>query len=53
MLKKNKQKLFENDIKIYEIKWYPCGQITASSGRNAGMMTHMPPLMVRKAQWRR
>lgn len=53
MLKKNKQKFFEDDIKIFEIKWYPWSQSEVSSSGNKTRITHMPPLMVRKAQWRK
>jgi hypothetical protein len=53
MADKNNDKLFCASLKIYELKWYPNGTTCLSSGQHTIKPAHVPPLMVRKAQWRR
>jgi hypothetical protein len=53
MTKKDNDRLFRANLKIYELKWYPNGTSCISSGQRCVKPAHVPPLMVRKAQWRR
>ena len=46
-------KLFRANLKIYELKWYPKGITCLSPGHRSVKPVNVPPLMVRKAQWRR
>jgi len=50
---KKNNRLFRANLKIYELKWYPNGTSCLSSGQHCVRPAHVPPLMVRKAQWRR
>ncbi len=38
---------------IYEIQWYPSTVGCVCTGRRKAKPRQMPPLMVRKAEWRR
>lgn len=46
-------RLFRANLKIYELKWYPKGITCLSPGHRSVKPANVPPLMVRKAQWRR
>jgi len=46
-------RLFRANLKIYELKWYPKGITCLSPGHWSVKPVNVPPLMVRKAQWRR
>ncbi|MHC4654163.1 MAG: hypothetical protein ACYS91_03985 [Planctomycetota bacterium] len=49
-LKKDKLPL---KIKLFTIRWYPSSRSCANTDRQRLNPQHMPPLMVRKAEWRR
>jgi hypothetical protein len=38
---------------LFSIRWYPSNRSCASSGSQSVKPQQMPPLMVRKAEWRR
>ncbi|MHC4075910.1 MAG: hypothetical protein ACYSRZ_05800 [Planctomycetota bacterium] len=40
-------------VKIFEITWYPSSRSCINPGQQKAKPQHMPPLMVRKAEWRR
>jgi hypothetical protein len=46
-------RLFRVNLKIYELKWYPKGITCLTPGHRSVKPANVPPLMVRKAQWRR
>jgi hypothetical protein len=46
-------RLFRANLKIYELKWYPKGITSLTPGHRSVKPANVPPLMVRKAQWRR
>jgi hypothetical protein len=46
-------RLFLANLKIYELKWYPKGITCLTPGHRSVKPANVPPLMVRKAQWRR
>lgn len=46
-------RLFRTNLKIYELKWYPKGITCLTPGHRSVKPANVPPLMVRKAQWRR
>ncbi|MBN1805408.1 MAG: hypothetical protein JW837_09170 [Sedimentisphaerales bacterium] len=39
--------------KLFTIRWYPSSRSCVSSGKRKVKAQQMPPLMVRKAEWRR
>jgi hypothetical protein len=50
--KEKKHKLF-TELQIVRIQWYP-GSRNSANGKNKKIGTeNLPPLMVRKAEWRR
>jgi hypothetical protein len=53
MFGKIKKEKFPIEVKMFEIQWYP--NLKACPGKMAkgAKMQQMPPLMVRKAEWRR
>jgi hypothetical protein len=53
MLSDNKKSPFIANLKTFEIKWYPNGTSCLTSGQRTVKPAHVPPLMVRKAEWRR
>ncbi|MFA5423936.1 MAG: hypothetical protein WC374_08780 [Phycisphaerae bacterium] len=46
-------KLFLLNLKPYNLKWYPGGITCVSSGKRCLKPSNVPPLMVRKAPWRK
>jgi hypothetical protein len=40
-------------IEIFTLQWYPSNRNCARSARRKGKLQRMPPLMVRKPEWRR
>jgi hypothetical protein len=50
---KLKEKEFPVKIEIYDVRWYPSGRSCVRRGRRKVQPAQMPPLMVRKAEWRR
>ena len=53
MLRKHKKETFCPKLDIYEIKWYPNNTGFLGNGTRRIKPRQMPPLMVRKAEWRR
>ncbi|MHC4570762.1 MAG: hypothetical protein ACYS0C_01620 [Planctomycetota bacterium] len=49
-LRKNKLPL---NIKLFDIRWYPSNKSCVNTGGQKLKPHQMPPLMVRKAEWRR
>jgi hypothetical protein len=49
-LKKNRLPL---KPKLFTIQWYPSARSCVNQGSRRVKPEHMPPLMVRKAEWRR
>jgi hypothetical protein len=49
-LKKSKLPL---KIELFTIHWYPSNRSCPGTGRQKPKPEHIPPLMVRKAEWRR
>jgi len=50
--KLEKNKLFKN-IKMFNIRWYPSSRSCVNFANRKAKPQLMPPLMVRKAEWRR
>jgi len=48
--KKNKLPL---NIKLFNVRWYPSNGSCVNPGSRKVKPQQMPPLMVRKAEWRR
>jgi hypothetical protein len=50
-------KLKKNELpfkaQLFSIRWYPSNRSCVSSGSQSVKPQQMPPLMVRKAEWRR
>jgi len=38
---------------VFDIRWYPSSKVCTNSDRREAQFKYMPPLMVRKAEWRR
>ena len=53
MLTKLKKKVIPFKTPHFEILWYPNNNGCVNTGRRKSKPQHMPPLMVRKAEWRR
>jgi hypothetical protein len=52
LFKEKKNKLFTKP-QIVQIQWYPAGK-SCTNGKNKKIgISNVPPLMVRKAEWRR
>jgi hypothetical protein len=49
-LKKNGLSL---NIKLFNVRWYPSNRSCVNPGNRRVKPQQMPPLMVRKAEWRR
>jgi hypothetical protein len=49
----DEDELFLRNLKPYDLKWYPHGISCISSGRRCLKPSNVPPLMVRKAPWRK
>ncbi|MHC4636304.1 MAG: hypothetical protein ACYTBP_03595 [Planctomycetota bacterium] len=53
MIRKTKKNRHFHDIEIYEVKWFPNAKSCISSTSRRVKPNLLPPLMVRKADWRR
>jgi hypothetical protein len=53
MFGNDKKNPFKANLKIFEIKWYPNGTSSLTCGQRTIKPAFVPPLMVRKAEWRR
>jgi len=47
-----KNKLFSKPGR-FEIRWYPSNKSCSGAKNKGGSFQYIPPLMVRKAEWRR
>jgi hypothetical protein len=53
MLGKLKKNLLPSKVEIFNVRWYPSNRICLSRTNRKTKVHQMPPLMVRKAEWRR
>jgi len=53
MLSKLLKKKLPLNIELFNIRWYPSNRSYANTGGQKLKPHQMPPLMVRKAEWRR
>jgi len=53
MFGKVKKSRLPLDIKVFNIQWYPSNRSCVTTTGRKGKPQQMPPLMVRKAEWRR
>ncbi|MHC4123116.1 MAG: hypothetical protein ACYSSI_06030 [Planctomycetota bacterium] len=53
MFGKSRKTLSAFKVKLFNIQWYPGNKSCVSAGNGKAQPQQMPPLMVRKAQWRR
>jgi len=53
MLARFKKQLLPLKPKLFDIRWYPSCKSCVHSGGRMVSPQQMPPLMVRKAEWRR
>ena len=50
--KNNHTTMAEDKISIYKIRWYPFSKNFVTDGSKRIKIQQLPPLMVRKADWR-
>ncbi|MHC4221116.1 MAG: hypothetical protein ACYST9_01735 [Planctomycetota bacterium] len=53
MLVEPKKSRIPLKIEIFDIRWYPSSRSCVNPGSKKVKPQNMPPLMVRKAEWRR
>ena len=53
MFGKTKKSILLRKSRLFEVRWYPSNRSCVSNGSQRVKAQQMPPLMVRKAQWRR
>ena len=53
MFNKLRKKVFPFKTKLFNIRWYPSNVSCVNTGNRKIKPQQMPPLMVRKAEWRR
>jgi hypothetical protein len=52
-LKKKKNRCSDWEVRVHDVKWYPSDHSCVRQNMNIVRPQQMPPLMVRKAAWRR
>jgi hypothetical protein len=53
MFAKLRKDRFLLKTKLFTLRWYPSGRSCVRIGRRTPPLQQMPPLMVRKPDWRR
>ncbi|MHC4752379.1 MAG: hypothetical protein ACYTFW_21205, partial [Planctomycetota bacterium] len=53
MFAKVKKNILPLEPKLFTIRWYPSNRVCVNPGNRRIRPQQMPPLMVRKAEWRR
>jgi hypothetical protein len=53
MFGKMKKNMLSFNPQLFSIRWYPSNKSCVSTGSQKVKPQQMPPLMVRKAEWRR